>query len=259
MAASNRTVNAVLKDAFAGKHVDAAVKHFQDAVEDFQLSEWDDASAKGGKFIEAVLKALWIFVGETVPAGKDFKAGTIIDRLQSLPKGGHPDTIKLTIPRACRFAYEVASNRGARHDADEIDPSEMDARTVVALCAWILSEMIRFSQKGHDLKEPAEIVAGLMSRRYPFAENIDGRVYSGVGKSGPDVAMVVLHSIYPARMSRGDLVETLIRHTFRRANAETAVKRIARYVDDDGSGMLRLRNSGLEKIENILAKYKVSV
>jgi hypothetical protein len=256
VAASNRTINEVLKDAFAGKHVDAAIRHFQDAIHEFQLSKWDDASAKGGKFIEAVLKALWVFVGETVPPGKDFKAGTIIDRLGALPRGSHPDTIKITIPRACRFAYEVASNRGARHDADEIDPSEMDARTVVALCSWVLSEMVRFSQRGRDLEEPAKIVTGLMGRRYPFAENIEGRVYAGIGKSGPEVALVVLHSIYPQRMSRGDLVETLIRHTFRRTNAETAVKRIAKYVDDDGAGMLRLRNSGLEKIEDLLAKAK---
>src|SRR5438105_4436796 len=96
-----RTANELLKDAFAARHVDAAVKHFRDAVEALQLGKWDDASAKGGRLIEAVLKGLWVYVGETVPAGKHFKAGAIITSLEN--KAGQPDTIRLTIPRACRF------------------------------------------------------------------------------------------------------------------------------------------------------------
>lgn len=253
MARKSSLVNALLKSVFPSKHVDAAVKHFEDAVEEFQLGKWDDAAAKGGRFIEAVLKTLWSHVGETVPAGKDFKAGAIMDRLEQKPKGSHPDTIRLTIPRACRFAYEVASNRGARHDADEIDASEMDAQTVVSLCAWVLAEMVRFSQKGRDLKEPAEIVAGLMKRRYPFAENIDGRVYADIGDSAKEVALVVLYYIYPKRMSRESLIETLVRHPFKKNNAAVAVARIAPYIDDDGTGMVRLRNAGLRKIEELFA------
>ena len=147
-----RAIDELLKDAFAAKHADAAVMHFRTMVSDYQKSEWADAAAKGGKFVEAVIKAAWVRAGETVPAGKDFKVGVLIDRLQQKPAtAGIPDTIKLTIPRACRFAYEIASNRGARHDADEIDANEMDADAIVAVCSWILSEMVRFSQKGLDL------------------------------------------------------------------------------------------------------------
>jgi hypothetical protein len=253
---SSGAVPTLLRGAFAARHVDAAVKHFEDAVEELQQGKWDDASAKGGRFVEAVLKALWVYVGENVPTGKNFKAGAIMDGLEQKPKGGHPDTIRLTIPRACRFAYEVASNRGARHDADEIDPSEMDAQTVVALCAWTLAEMVRFAQKGHDLATPAEIVAALMKRRYPFAEDIDGRVYADVGESAKDVALVILYYIYPRRMSRQDLISALVRHPFKKNNANVALTRIAQFIDDDGNGMIRLRNSGLRKIEELFAAHR---
>jgi len=221
----NRTVNELLGDVFNAKHANAAVKHFQGAAEELSLSKWDNASAKGGKFIEAALKALWVHVGETVPSGKDFKAGRIITDLER--KTAFPDTVRLTIPRACRFAYEIASNRGARHDADEIDSNEMDARTVVAVCAWMLSEMVRFSQKGHDLTVPKSIVDGLMKRRFPFAEDIDGRIYADVGSSAKEVALVILYYLFPKRMSREDLIASLIRHPFKRANAVVAVNRIA--------------------------------
>jgi hypothetical protein len=245
-----KNVNDLLKDVFAGKHADAAVKHFQAMVQAFELGKWDDASSKGGKFIEAALKALWAYVGEVVPSGKHFKAGSIMTSLES--KVAHPDTVRLTIPRACRFAYEIASNRGARHDADEIDANEMDARTVLAICAWVLSEMVRFSQKGQDLELPKAIVEGLMKRKFPFAESIDGRIYADIGDSAREVALVILYYVFPKRMSRTDLVASLLRHPFKKANAEMAVQRIAGLLDDDGNGMIRLRNAGLRKVEDIL-------
>lgn len=252
MVGSARSVNDLLKDIFASKHVDAAVRHFTQMVEGLELNKWENVSAKGGKFIEATLKGLWVYVGEVVPAGKHFKAGAIITGLEG--KVGHPDSIRLTIPRAARFAYEIASNRGGRHDADEIDANEMDARVVLAVCAWILSEMVRLSQKGHDLTLPTTVVEGLMKRRFPFAESIDGRVYADIGNSATEVALVILYYIYPKRMSREALTATLVRHPFKKANADAAVQRIKGFIDDDGVGMIRLRNSGLRKVEDLFEK-----
>jgi HEPN domain-containing protein len=244
----------LLTAEFEEKYVKAAVKHFEDAVEEFQKNKWDDASAKGGKCIEAVLKALWKYAGETVPAGKDFKAGKVIDQIAT--KASVPDTIRLTIPRACRFAYEIASNRGARHDADEIDANEMDARTVVSVCAWILSEMVRFSQRGRDLAAAADIVEGLTKRRYPFAEEIEGRHYADIGTSALEKALVILYSIYPKRLARADLIETLVRHPFKRNNANVAIARLAPFIDDDGNGNIRLRNSGLQRFDQLFGTPK---
>ena len=216
------------------------------------MGKWDNSSAKGGKFIEAALKALWVYVGESVPAGKNFKAGSIITGLEQ--KTTYADALRLTIPRACRFAYEIASNRGSRHDADEIDANEMDARVVLGTCAWILSEMVRFSQKGGNLALPMQVVEGLMRRRFPFAESIDGRVYAHIGQSAKEIALVILYYIYPKRMSRSDLIASLVRHPFKRKNAEVAVQRIAGFVDYDGNDMMRLRNSGIRTVEELIEK-----
>lgn len=252
MSVSSRPVDALLKDVFAPKHVDAALRHFDGMVDEFQRIKWDNASAKGGKFIEASLKALWVFVGETPLAGKHFKAGAIMDGLAG--KTAFPDTIRVTIPRACRFAYEIASNRGARHDPDEVDANEMDARTVLSLCSWILAEMVRFSQKGKDLAQATEAVDGLMKRRYPFAESIDGRVYANIGDSATEIALVVLYYMFPKRIGREALIETVIRHRIKRNNAKVALNRIAGYIDDDGAGMIRLRTTGLQRFEELFAR-----
>ena len=53
-----RTINQMLKDKFEAKYADAAVRHFMRMVQDYQQREWEDSTAKAGRFVEAVLKAL---------------------------------------------------------------------------------------------------------------------------------------------------------------------------------------------------------
>jgi hypothetical protein len=249
----DRTVDEMLKDKFVGKkHVDAAVKHFGRMVQDYQKSEWDDANAKGGKFVEAVLKALVTEAGETPASGKAFKAGTVLDTIDR--KTALHDSLRLTIPRACRFVYEIASNRGARHDADEIEANEMDAKAVLALCSWILAEMVSYSQKGMDLGEAKDAVDSLMRRRYPFMEEIDGRVYWDIANSAREAALLILYGVYPKRMSDESLTRQVARHGYSLKNATVAVKRICTRVDDDGRGNLRLRNLGVREAEKLIRK-----
>lgn len=249
----DRTVDEMLKDKFVGKkHVDAAVKHFGRMVQDYQQSEWDDANAKAGKFVEAVLKALLTEAGETPASGKAFKAGTILDTIHK--KTALPESLRVTIPRASRFVYEIASNRGARHDADEIEANEMDAKAVMALCSWTLAEMVSYSQKGMDLDEAKGVVDGLMRRKYPFMEEIDGRVYWDIANSAREAALLILYGVYPKRMSEESLARQVARHGYSQKNANVAVQRIRTRVDNDGHGNLRLRNLGVREAERLIQK-----
>ncbi len=242
----------LLTPVFPKKHVTAMLRHFERMADDFQQGEWEDCIAKGGKFIEAALKALWVYVGEAVPAGKHFRAGTIMTDLEK--KVAHPDTIRLTIPRACRFAYEIASNRGGRHDPDEVDPNEMDANVVVMNCSWTLAEMIRHASKGAaDLKEAENLVDSLMKRKYPLIEEVEGRMYFHLKKkTAPDVALLALARRYPNRIDKQELIKTVMRNGFTDPNARMAVKNITRFVDNDGGDQLRLLATGIREAEQIM-------
>ncbi len=248
----DRTVNAMLKDKFAAKHADAAVRHFTRMVEDFQEREWEDANTKAGRFVEAVLKAAWSETGKPVPRGKAFKAGSIMNALEN--EMTLSDSLRLTIPRACRFIYEIASNRGARHDADEVAANEMDANAVTALCSWVLAEMVSNSQKGMDLDEARAAVEGLMKRKYPFMEQIDGRVYVDIANSAREAALLILYGIFPKRMSEASLARQVARHGYTDANAGMGVIRIRNRVDNDDHGNLRLRNLGVREAEALIEK-----
>lgn len=250
-----KTANGMLKGRFAATYSDAILRHFQRMVEDYQKREWEDSITKGGRFVEAVLKALWDHAGEVVPTGKAFKAGSIMDQLAG--KATLRDSLRLTIPRACRFVYEIASNRGARHDADEVEANEMDANAVVAVCSWVLAELVRYSQKGLDLAEAKSVVDGVVKRKYPFIEEIDGRVYVDIANSAREAALLILWHVYPKRMSKDSLMDSVARHGYRRANAEMAVKRILNLTDDE-RGNLRLRNLGVRQAEKLITQAEVA-
>jgi hypothetical protein len=165
------------------------------------------------------------------------------------------DSLRVTIPRACRFIYEIASNRGARHDADEIEANDMDANAVLALCSWVLAEMVSSSQRGLDLNQAKSIVDSVMKRKYPFIEEIDGRVYVDIADSAREAALLILWHVYPKRLSETALLDQLLRHRYKKANAAQAISRIRRVVDDD-NGNLRLRVLGIREAEQIIEKAK---
>lgn len=241
----------LLKAKLPARQATAALKHFRDAVLEYQKRDWDDATVKTGKFVEAVLKGLAAHVQLVLPKGRGFKVDVYINKLAQAPA---EDTVRLTIPRACRFVYEIASNRGARHDPDEVDPNEMDATAALNLSAWILAELLRYSQRGGDVERTAALVASLTRRRYPFVEEVDGRVYFHVpGISARGVALLTLWHRYPSRVLKADLIAAVKRHRFTTNNANVAVSRLGPCVDDDG-GQLRLLIPGLREAERLIAE-----
>lgn len=251
-------ISNMLQQAFMRKYVDAAMRHYADSVKNFEHIEWEPCILKAGKFIEAVIKALSGHAGLALPKPRQFKVNKLIIELGQLDKNKYDDTIRLLIPRLCTFVYDIASNRGSRHDPAEIDPNKMDAIVVVQGISWILAEMIRFSQKG-SLKpdEASSIVDALMDKKYPHLEDIDGRLYVNVdGLSALKTALLLLDYRYPKRLSRDELVLALNRHGFKNQNSTTAVSRIQKFVDDDGKGNLMLRGNGRNEAAQIHANLQ---
>jgi hypothetical protein len=248
------TAESLLTAMLPASHVRAALKHLSGQAEEFSRGKWEESIAKGGKFIEAVLKALWVYSGEPLPPARKFSAGTTIDQLPGTKLT--VDSLRLTVPRACRIIYDIASNRGGRHDPFEVDANEMDATLVMSTAQWILAELVRISQKGTaPTDEVIAIVNELTVRRYPFFENIGGRLYSDIGKGAREKAILILYAA-GKRLHRGELEASIQRHGFTGANARIAVERIATLVDDDGTGGLMLRNIGRQEAERLIVEAR---
>lgn len=245
-------VKDLLCKKFIHRRVDSVINHFLVCAQKFKDSDWENSLTKAGKFVEAVVKMIWIYCSGTLPRPREFKASLYAQKITNINKKTLPeDEMRLQIPRACIFTYDITSNRGARHDPEELDPNEMDATVAISTCSWILAELVRFSAKEDiDIDKAKGIVDSLIKRKYPTFEEIDGRVYVDQYASAPECALLILYGLYPRRIDKKTLVDLLIRHGFKR----TALKfeRLKQYVDINIAGNILLRATGRQKAEQIL-------
>jgi hypothetical protein len=247
-------VKDLLYKKFDHRRVDSVINHFLESIKGFEDNDWEKSLIKAGKFIEAIVKLLWLYCGETLPRPREFKAGNYAQKITNINKKDLPeDELRVQIPRACIFAYDIASNRGARHDSEELDSNELDATCATSTCSWILAELVRFSAKEDiDTDKAKEIVDSLIKRKYPTFEEIDGRIYvdSKKYKSAPQCALLILYRLYPRRVDKKILTDLLTRHGFRK----TALKfeRLKQYVDADSAGNILLRSTGRQEAEQLL-------
>ncbi len=223
-------------------------------MNDYSKGDWEGSISKAGKFVEALLKALGVHCNVVFEEGRKFKADKLMNDLSQLSQGSFDDSLRLLMPRACRVIYDIASNRGARHDAHEVNPNSMDANVVMPLASWLLAEAIRYAQKGAvDPSGAEQLVESLTERRYSVVEKVDGRVYlHAAKKSAREVALVVLAQQHPKRMNLADLIEAIQRNGFSNANAKLATRRIRKLTDSDGVGEIRLLTTGLSEAEGII-------
>jgi hypothetical protein len=254
---TDEVAKTILTQKFEAKHIDACLRHFADAKEKFALEDWDGVALKAGKFVEATTKALMLRGGKSLPSTRQFKAGNELRQLEQLPAALHSDIIRIVIPKACVFIYEIVNNRGGRHDAGDIDANEMDAKAVIPLLSWVLAEMIRYCSAAHDTDAAMELIEGLSNKVFPDFENVDGRPYVNIDKVGAtDLALLLLYDSYPRRISRRALVDATKRHGINSSAAEVAVHRQKDVVDDD-NGEWKLRAPGRQKAEQLLRKLRL--
>ncbi len=255
MKAENQAEN-LLKQKFEAKRVSSVIQYFISSTQKFEQGDWEVSLSKAGKFIEAVIKMLWVYAGKSLPAKqKDFKAGVyaqkIIDQVNSTEIS--EDGVRIEIPRASIFIYDITSNRGGRHDSDKIVPNEMDASTILPICSWILAELVRFSTKKIvEVGGAKKIIGSLIERKYPIFEEIDNRVYVDYKKfkSANECALLILYKIYPKRIAKNEFVDCLKRHKFK----QSAIKfeRLSNYIDTDKNDNILLRATGRRRTEEIL-------
>ena len=242
---------------FDKRKANTLVSYFSGSIQKLEEGDWENSLVKSGKFVEATVKLLWTFAGKVLPRAKDFKAGVyaqkIINQVSTteLPSEG----VRLQIPRACIFLYDITSNRGGRHDSDEFDPNEMDAITASALCSWILAELVCFCAPNNLLPDEAQkIVKSVIVKRYPIFEEIEGRIYvdNKKHKSALQCALMILYKKFPERMTRSELSEAVKRHGY--GKFALKFERLTPFVDFDDNGNMLLRATGRKKVEEILVK-----
>ncbi len=248
-------INQVLGQSFNSRYVESLIGHYREAVDGFDLGNWDKALSRSSKFVEATLKALTHFTKNVVQSGNKFKVDNAIQILERT-EGIYDRSIRVTIPRACRFVYDITSNRGARHDSDYFVPNRMDSNVVIPTISWILAEMIRLTDGiSLDCESKVVLIERLTETKHPMFESIDDRTYVNInGLSPREVAILLLYEKHPGRIQRRELAaQVKSNNSGASRNAiNTALTRIRDRVDENDDGW-RLRRIGMNEAEKIVS------
>jgi len=217
-------------------------------------ANWESTLSAAGKFTDAVLRCLNHFT--TGQLQDNIEVGREIDRLQQLPKTPANESIRLLIPRTLRAIYQLASDRGARHDRLNFDPNPMDASLAVHGTAWVLAELIRFSHSGVVSPTQAQdLVCGIVETKLPVVEEVDGLTFlHRKDVSARDAMLVKLRVTQGRRVSREEIFETVAAHghTINNARVTLAKLKRARLVHENEDGV-RLLAPGVGKADSVIA------
>jgi hypothetical protein len=160
----------ILAGRFPKQLVDELLACYVDQKRNLALGHLRPTEVEGGRFAEAAFRLLEHIVGGAhTPLGKRVDTDKLILRLQNLPSGQHPDSVRLHIPRTLRVVYDIRNNRDAAHLADGIDPNLQDSYLVSGCVDWVLAEFLRLAGAPSP-DEAQRLIEGITVKRTPAVE-----------------------------------------------------------------------------------------
>lgn len=183
----------------AGLRADV-VDSYRNIVRNFIERRWEPSALNGGKFAEAVFSLVNGAVAGAIP-DKASKPKNMVDACRTLE--GKPanstligdKSLRVQIPRALVFLYDVRNQRGVGHIGGDVDPNAMDASAVVAMASWVMAELVRIY---HNVStdEAQGTVDALVERKTPLVWETEPGGLKRVlraGMDGKDQVLIFLH------------------------------------------------------------------
>ncbi len=234
--------------------VEKLIKRYDETQGNYLKGDWEGTLDKAGKFVEVTMKCLHFW--RTGNVQERINVGDEITELGNLPSS-NPRTIRILIPRACRIVYDLASNRGGRHDRTGFESNKMDATLAASGTSWVMAEFIRFFHPtGANPNEAQEMAEDLTTLKLPIIEEISGKTFVTLPKaSASSILLAILH-LKGGKLPKNELFDVIERHEFSRENARVALSALKKKKDivyiDNKTDIVHLRRQGLLKAKAIL-------
>lgn len=148
------------------------ITEYNSIVQHYMEKRWTGAELSGGKFCEIVYTILDGHAkGSYLPAPT--KPSNFVDACRKLENNSHvPRSFQILIPRMLPALYEIRNNRSVGHVGGDVDPNPMDANAVLAMCSWIVGELIRVVHNT-GVDEAQKIVDFITNRKIPLVWETD--------------------------------------------------------------------------------------
>lgn len=139
-------------------------------------ASFDSAGLSAGKFCESVLRFLQQQLSSTyIPFGKripNFVAEC--EKLAQVPVAQGSESLRVILPRSLVFIYTLRSKRGIGHIGGDVDANEIDCKTVLRVCDWVMCELIRIYH-GVSLEQAQALVDAISTRSLPEVWQVGGK------------------------------------------------------------------------------------
>jgi hypothetical protein len=168
-------VEAFLSTQVPGPLVKSLFDAYAELKENFVFEKFRPSELEGGRFAEAAIRIVQqLATGSHDPLGKSLPPfDKIVALLEKVPSANAHDSLRIHIPRALWAVYGVRNRRDVGHIGGDVNPNRADAYFVVALCDWVLAELIRLTFNC-PLIEAQEIVDTLVERSVPIVQDFGG-------------------------------------------------------------------------------------
>lgn len=213
----------------------------------FHLQDWEKCLLRGGKFGEAVMKAI-----SFIRTGKVTQQVQIEAEINEVSKRSDlPESIRLLIPRAIRILYDQRSKRGGAHGS--FDPNALDCSMIVPIADWIVGELVRLYCSAAP-NRAMEFVIGITAKSIPYVERI-GKDYVVLvkGASARQEIAYILYMRYPSRSRTSELIKWIPNHSSSNVRLSLANMRKAKFVHFNSDGYV-LTALGIKAVEQEMTK-----
>ena len=154
--------------------VKALLDAYAELKDNFNFEKFRPSELEGGRFAEAAIRIVHLATGSYDPLGKPLPPfDKILAALEKVPSAKAHDSLRIHIPRALWSIYGVRNRRDVGHIGGDVNPNRADAYFVVALCDWVLAELIRLTFNC-SLVEAQSMVDNLVERKVPIIQDFGG-------------------------------------------------------------------------------------
>lgn len=168
-------VEAQFQRHFPKELVSKLIYHYTTLKSNFIQNRLEPGELNGAKFAEVVFRLIQYATDphhQYTPLRQSLlSVDTLVIEFQKLSKT-FDDSLRLHIPRALRVIYGIRSKRGVGHTG-EVDANLMDATLVMAVCDWVMAELVRLYH-GCSADEAQNIIDRLVKRNIPIIYDKDG-------------------------------------------------------------------------------------
>lgn len=164
-------VEASLAAQAPGPLVKALLDAYAELKDNFNFERFRPSELEGGRFAEAAIRIVQhLATASHDPLDKPLPPfDKIVAALEKVPSAVAHDSLRIHIPRALWAIYGVRNRRDVGHIGGDVNPNRADAYFVVALCDWVLAELIRLTFNC-PLLEAQGMVDNLVERKIPIIQ-----------------------------------------------------------------------------------------